>query len=109
DALGERLPVEELHGNKGLAFLLPKVIDGAYVGMVKCGGSARFTLEALQSLRIVGQSFRKKLQGHTAPQARVLGFVNHTHASSTQLMEDAVMRDRLIDHGGDPNRNGNEW
>src|SRR5450631_1055963 len=41
------LALQQLHRNKGLAFLVFYRVDGADVGMVQGGGGARFELEAL--------------------------------------------------------------
>src|SRR6516162_2978348 len=69
------------------------------MGMVQSGGGAGFTLKALQSLAVLGKMFRQKLQGDEAAELGVLGLINHTHAAATQLLEDAVMRDRATNHG----------
>ena len=34
-----------------------------------------------------------------AMQPHVLGFVDHTHPAAAQLLDDAVVRDGLTDHG----------
>jgi hypothetical protein len=73
-------------------------MNGANVGMVQGGGSAGFTSETFQWLRVLRQIFGQELQCHKAPKISVLGFVDHTHASSAEFFDDAIVRDGLVDH-----------
>ena len=41
----------------------------------------------------------KKLQRDEALQPRVLGLIDHAHSAAAELLEDAVVRDRLADQG----------
>src|SRR5215472_17692201 len=43
--------------------------------------------------------FWQELQCHKAAQLYVLGFVNHTHPTATELFKYAVVRDCLPNHG----------
>jgi len=40
-----------------------------------------------------------EIQGHKAMQLYVLGLVNHTHPPSTEFLDDAIVRNSLVDHG----------
>jgi hypothetical protein len=62
------------------------------MGMVQSRGGARFALKAFQSLAVLGKMFRQELQGDEPAELHVLGLVDHTHATATQLLEDAMMR-----------------
>src|SRR5437016_12663654 len=42
---------------------------------------------------------RQKLQSHKSMQSHVLRLVNHTHPAAAELLDDAVMRNGLTDHG----------
>jgi len=42
----------------------------------------------------------QKLQSDEPVQGQVLGLIDHPHAAATQLLDNAVMRDYLVDHGG---------
>jgi len=64
------------------------------MGVIESQGRARFALEALQSLVVLGKMFIQKLQGDEAAELGVLGLINDTHPVATQLLEDAVMRSR---------------
>ncbi len=46
-------------------------------------------------MRVLRQLFGKKLQRHGTVEPRILGFVHNTHPSAAELLEDAVVRDRL--------------
>ena len=72
--------------------------------MVEGGGGARFALEALERLAIARKLLGQKLQRHAAAQARVFGFVDHTHTAAPELLDDAIVRDGLADHGPSPMR-----
>ena len=91
--------IEKLHGDKRLAILLADVVDGADVGMVQRGCGLRLALKAAERLRILGDFIGQKLEGDEAVQPRVFGFVDHTHPAAAQLLDDAVVRDGLSDHG----------
>jgi hypothetical protein len=49
----ERLPLQQLHGDEGLAFVLIDVVYGADVGVIECRRGAGFPLEALEGLGVV--------------------------------------------------------
>ena len=80
--------IEILHGDEGFAVLLADVVNGADVGMVERGSGLRLALEAGQRLRIAGDFVGQELQGHEAVQARVLGFVDHTHAAAAEFFDE---------------------
>jgi hypothetical protein len=46
---------------------------------------------------------REELQCYGTFELGVLGFVDHPHASTTELLEDLVVRNRLTDEGGHDN------
>ena len=54
----ERLAVQKLTGNEGLAFVLINLLYGANAGMVQRRGGARFTVEVLQCLAVSGELLR---------------------------------------------------
>jgi hypothetical protein len=39
-------------------------------------------------------------------QRQILGLINHAHAASAELLQDAVVRDGLVDHRGAPESRG---
>ena len=98
DAMLQRHPVQKLHGDKGLAVLLANVVNGADVGMIQGGCRLGFALETGQGLRVAGNFRGQKFECDETVQAGVLGLVNHTHAATAQLLENAVVRNSLADH-----------
>ena len=95
----QRHAVQKFHGDEGLPILLADVVDGADVGMVQRRRGLGFALKAGEGLRVAGNIFRQELQGDEAMQPRVFGFVNHAHPAAAELLDDAVMRNGLADHG----------
>ena len=98
DAMLQRHPVQKLHGDKRLAVLLANVVNGADVGMIQGGCRLGFALETGQGLRVAGNFRGQKFEGNETVQAGVFGLVNHAHAATAQLLENAVVRNRLADH-----------
>jgi hypothetical protein len=66
--------------------------------MVQSGRCLGFTLKAGECLRITGNFFRQELQGNKTMQPGIFRFVDHPHAPAAQLLDDAVVRDGLVDH-----------
>ena len=97
DAMLQRRPVEELHDEERAAVLLADVVDGADVGVVQRRRGPRLAAESGQGLGIVGEVWRQELQRDEALQPRILGFVDHAHPAAAQLLDDAVVRERLTD------------
>ena len=46
----------------------------------------------------MSQVVRQKLQGDKAMQGYIFGLIDNTHSATTQLLDDAVVRDCLADH-----------
>jgi hypothetical protein len=72
-------------------------VDGANIGVIQRGGGTRFALEALEKLRVLRHFIGKKFEGDLATQARVVGFIDDTHAAATQFAGDCVVRNALSD------------
>jgi hypothetical protein len=100
DQVLERGAVEKLHHDERLAFVLPDLVDGADIGMVQSGSSTGFPAESFEGLRILGYVLRQKLQSDKATQFGVFSLIDHTHPTTAQLLDDAVVRNRLADHLG---------
>jgi len=50
--------IQKLHDDEGLAFVLPDLVDCAYIGMVQRRSSASFAAESFKSLLVLGYIFR---------------------------------------------------
>src|SRR5437899_2882189 len=62
----------------------------------RCGTS--FPPKTIHSLVVSGKLFGEEFQRHRAAQAGVLGFVDDTHSTATQLLKDSKVRNGLSDH-----------
>ncbi len=99
DAVRQGHAVQKLHGDEGMAVLFANVVDGADIGMVQGGSGLGFALKTSESVGIAGNVFGQELESNEAVKAGVFGFVNHAHAATAELLDDAVVRNGLADHG----------
>jgi len=81
----------------GSAIFCTDIVDCTDVWMIEYRGSLCLALEACESLRIASDIFGEKFQRDETMQARVLGLVHDAHPAPAQLLDDAVVRDRLPD------------
>ena len=96
----QRLALQQFHGNEGAAFVFIDVVDGADVRVIQGRGGPRFALEPFEGLMVLGKVFGQELEGYEAAELGVLGLVYDAHAPAAQLLENAVVRDRLARHTG---------
>src|SRR5579864_8050675 len=93
------LSFQQLHDDKRPALELADVVDDADIGVVQTGGRARLLQEAFQGRVRAGLALGKELQRYSAPQPQILPGVYHSHAAAAQLLQDAIVRNRLARHG----------
>ena len=76
-------------------------VDRADVRMVqgRCGTS--LPPKSLKSLWVSRYLIGQEFQGYKSPKLGVLGLVHHSHATTAQLFEDAVVGDGLADELGE--------
>src|SRR5215469_793036 len=98
DAFSQEHSLEQLHHDEGTSLMFPDVVNCANIWVIQCRGGLRFAAESLQSLCVSCQFFGQEFEGHKAIQPGVLRFINDTHASAPQPLNDAIMRDYLVDH-----------
>ena len=67
--------------------------------MIQRGSGLRFALKPSQRLGILGEFFGQELQCDEAVKRGVLSLVDHTHPAAAELLDDVVVRDKLVDHG----------
>ena len=77
------------------------IVNRANVWMVEGGGGLGFTAEPLETLSVAGEVVGQKFESDESVQASVFGLINDAHATTTELIDDAVMGDGLADHGRD--------
>ena len=69
-------------------------MDSADVRVIQEGSRARLPMESLDCLG--HENFlRDELQGDVAPEASVLGLVNHAHPALAEQLDDAIMGERF--------------
>ena len=96
----QRLAFQQLHGNEGAPVVFINVVDGADVRVIQRRGGPRFALEPLEGLTVLGKVLRQELERYQAAELGVLGLVDDAHASPAQLLENAIVGDRLAGHKG---------
>ena len=74
------------------------VEDGADAGVVEGGSGTGLALEALPGLVAREQPLGEELERHLPTEAGVLSLADDTHPPAPELLEDAVVGDRLADH-----------
>src|SRR5215470_13914101 len=98
DAVLQGESVQKLHSDERLPALLVNFVNRADVRMVQCGSRLCLALEAGKSLCVLGNVVRQELEGNEAMQLHVVRLVNHTHPSSAESFNDAIVGDGLVDH-----------
>ena len=96
----ESFPLEQFHGNEGLAFMLANLVDSADIRVIQRRRSTGFPLKAIERLLVFQRIWREKLQGDEATEGCVLGLVNDTHAAAAEFLQNAVVANGAADHLG---------
>src|SRR5271165_2674897 len=91
---------EVLHGDEGLSTDFADVVNGADIGMIECGGSLRFALKARETLRILANFIRKKLESDETTETGIFRFVDNAHPAAAHSFQDAVVRDGVTEEWG---------
>ena len=84
DSIGERLPFQILHDEEVDRVLTTDVVERADVRMIQRRDRARFTVEALATLRVASPRLRQDLDRHRAIQARGARPIYFPHAAPTK-------------------------
>jgi hypothetical protein len=63
--------------------------------MIQGRGSAGFTAEAFEGLRIVGDIVREKLQSNKTAELSIFSLIDNAHATATELFGHTVVRNSL--------------
>ena len=101
------------HDDKDLPVVgFADIMNDADILMVQCGRGSGFVDKAVFCFGFSGQIGREELQGDGAVKLEVLGLVNNTHASTAEVLEDLVVRNRLTEEWSHDSsfraRDGNE-
>ena len=93
--IGQRRALDELENQElGVAALLDAV-DARDVRMVERREQFRFPLEPRDSVRIVRDRLRQRLDRHVPPELGVAGAIDLAHTSGTQRRRDDVRPDSM--------------
>ena len=75
---------------------LVQAVDGGDARVVERRQQLRLALEARQPVGVLGEQVRQDLDGHLAVERRVDGTPHHTHPPFANLLDEAVVADRLV-------------
>src|ERR1051326_1638566 len=96
--MSERLAFEEFHHDVWLTLVLANVVNRADVGVIQSGGRAGLAAEPFQCLLVLKGLLGQKLERHAAAKSGVFTSVDHSHAATSELVENAVVSDSLAGH-----------
>ena len=89
-AVRQCFALDVLHDQKVSAFLLPNVMESAYVRVVQAGNRSGLALEPLMPLGVVRKMRRKDFDGNGTVESGVFGLVDLTHPPCANEREDLV-------------------
>src|SRR6516162_5784761 len=92
----QRSSIEELHHDEGPLPASSDLVDSTDVGVIESRGGSCLAAEALESLGILSQLFGQEFQGDKAAQFEILSFVDHSHTSTADSFEEAVVGDGRV-------------
>ena len=93
----QRRALQILHDDERSPVLLADVVDRADVRVVQRRRRLRFAREPAQRLGIPRELFGDELERNGTAQPRIFGLVHDAHAAAAELLDDAVVRERLTD------------
>ena len=90
DVGAQRLALEQLHRDEGLALVLAEIVDGDHVRAVELGHDLRLALEA-RPIVVAGARAVDHLQRDLAAERLLNGDVDLAHATAPERALDAVL------------------
>lgn len=93
---GERLALDELHGEEGLPRMFADEVDLHDVRIAELAHRAGLAQEALHHFRLMRQCFAHQLDGDMPLQGSFVALVDDAHAAATELADDLVMPDLCV-------------
>jgi hypothetical protein len=91
DPLRQRRPLDQFHGDKGLAVDRTNLVDRADAGMIHAGRMLRFAAESRERL---GVAVDRDFQGHLSAQFHIARCVHVTHATDADAAADLITTDQ---------------
>ena len=99
EALGQRLPLDELEDESMNAVTLLEPVDGADVRMIQRCQQPRLALEPRATIRVGREDVRQNLDRHVAPERRIARTVDVTHPACAEERANLVRTKTLADQG----------
>ena len=97
DDLRKRPSLHQLHGEEVGPVALLHRVDGDDIWVVERRYRPRLAPEPLQPLRTSGYPIGQYLQGHLAPELRILGAVHLPHPTFADFVDDVVVAEGATD------------
>src|SRR5215470_2128371 len=98
DPMLQRDPIQKLHDDERLTMLLVNLENHTDVRMIQSRRSLGLSLKTCQCLRVCSYVIGQELEGDESTELDILRLVHHAHPASTELLDNAVVRDGLADH-----------
>jgi hypothetical protein len=98
DLVIQGFSIQEFHCDKALVAVPANLVNSADVWMVQGRGSPRFPAETLQSLRVLRDLQRQKLQRNETTELGIFSLIDNSHPATAKFLDDAVMGYGLPDH-----------
>ncbi len=86
----ERLALQELRDDVRSALVIADVVHRRDVGVVQDSGRARLLLEPAEPVRVVREGRGQHLDGHVAPEPRILRAIDLSHPARAERRNDFV-------------------
>jgi len=90
--------IQMLHDDEGMIHVPPNLMDVQMFAWLKAE-AARASRRSRSSASGSSRLSQGEISGLPIVEFGVFGFVNDTHPTAPQFLDDAVMRDGLTDHG----------
>jgi hypothetical protein len=95
---GQVLAFHELHQDEITSLGAFQAVHRCDVRVLDGGQKAGFAAQSVDGLRILGQGAGQQLDGDASLQSRILGEINVAHAALTELLQDSIVSDGLVEH-----------
>ena len=98
DPLSQSLALDELHHEKRCAALVLEPVQRRDVRVIQRRENVSLALEALKALLVLSHMARQYFDRNVPAELGVMGAEYFTHTAFADLLQDAVVAERLSDH-----------
>jgi hypothetical protein len=99
DPLGERLSLDQLHGEEAPPLRLLDPVDRRDVGMVERRQQLRLAPETGETLGVGGEGLGQQLDRDVATELGIAGAIHLAHTALAELLGNFVVKEPGADHG----------